>query len=673
MPNRESEQRQERIASGPTRRIPAIPAPAQLLMLGVWLVAFGGCRGDTEGSASGTEAALAALDSNHRGGTPSRARRLWAGPDFNFFASSPSPDGRFVTEIDWNTGDLAVRDLSTGQLHRLTDKGTWEQSASYAEVASFTRDGSRVLYGWFNDATGRYEMRILDFAVDPAGIPHGTGSRVVHDGSGVSVFYLYDWLSDDEILTGIYRPDQTTGLAFLSLSTGTLRVLKSFDWRDAHAALSPDGRFVAYDHPPGEDPVDRDIRVMSVNGSTDVPLVVGPGKDIVLGWLPSGGGLLFHSERSGSPSLWRIPMSNGTAAGQPVLVRDDVRNLEPLGFAGNAFYYGLAIEAPEFRTATIDRDARRLIPRPTTFEAPWGGTIVRALAWSPDGEHVAHDADMTGRPNAWILVRRADGTPVREWNFELRLQRMLLHWMPDGSGLILSARDARGRVGFFRMGLESGELELLRRLDDEGTTGRLFSVSPDGRFLYFTQIADPTATPADRAIEIVERELAAGVERAVGRVAYHDVNLGAGHWSPITPSPDGKLLAVQVPQSTGETEIRLMPVAGGAAETLLTIHPPAVSNGIIAWEPGGQSLLMLVQPHPSAEIWSTADVALWRVSRNGEIERLGEIQDYAGGARLHPDGRTLAYRAGRYRGEVWAIDAGPATIAGKSAGNGRTP
>lgn len=632
------------------------------------ILALGGtnCGGEAEGSATYQAVAMAVpAGAEH---APVELRRLWAGEDFNFFASSPSPDGRFVTEIDWTTGDLAVRDLTTGVLHRLTDKGPWDESSDYAEVARFTADGSRILYGWFNDATGRYEMRILDFAVDDAGVPYGSGSRVVHNGSGLQVFYLHDWLSEDEILTGVFRPDNTTGLAFLSIATGALRVLKSFDWSDAGAALSPDGRFVAYDQPPGTDRLDRDIHVLSVDGSMDVPLITGPGKDIVLGWVPSDGSLLFYSEQSGSPSLWRMPMSGGTPSGEPVLIRDGVRNLDPLGFAGNAFYFGVEVEAPIFRTATIDFATNQLVTGLQTFDAPWGGTNVRALAWSPDGEYVAHDVYTTGRADTWIQVRSADGTPVRDWNLELRLQRYLLSWLPEGN-LILSARDGRGRLGFFRLDLNTGELEMVRRLDENNVTGRLFAISPDGHHLYFNRVTDPDAALAERAIEIVERELATGSERTVHRVGYHNVDFSAGHSSPIAPAPDGRALAFLIPRG-GDQDVRMVPVTGGTEETLYTVRAPATIQGMIGWEPNGQSLLILIQADQSAETWSTIDVEVWRIFRDGTRERLGSIPQYAGGASLHPDGRTLAYRSGRFRGEIWAIDGLVGNIA---ATDGRMP
>src|SRR5712671_1288619 len=49
-------------------------------------------------------------------------RQVWADAIDN--EGAPSPDGRYLSFVDWSTGDLAIRDLSTGANRRLTNKGT---------------------------------------------------------------------------------------------------------------------------------------------------------------------------------------------------------------------------------------------------------------------------------------------------------------------------------------------------------------------------------------------------------------------------------------------------------------------------------------------------------------------------------------------------------------------
>ncbi|MDX1393774.1 MAG: hypothetical protein R3195_05265 [Gemmatimonadota bacterium] len=584
-----------------------------------------------------------------RGETP--FRRLWAGEGFNFFASSPSPDGQWVTEIDWTTGDLAVRHLESGELHRITDKGARKESGDYSEVAIFSPDGRRIAYSWYVDEKATYEVRIVDFAIDDRGIPRASEPRVVHAGDPVYAFWLYGWTPEDEILAGLYRPDNSTALGFLDLSTGEIRPLKSFDWADARASLSRDGETVAYDHPAGGGPDDRDIFLLASDASHETVLVEGEGRDEVLGWGPGDRSLFFLSERSGSPSIWRVPMSHGRAADDARLIREGVGRLEPLGPAGEEFYVGVEVESPRFRTARIDFEKGVLEPLPTVLDSPYRGPAV-AFDWSPDGRLVAH-AVSVGQARARLFFSSPDGNVIREWNLGLRLLRLILRWTPDGESILLSGQDDRGRAGLFRVDLDSETTQLLRRY--ELSSGRLFSISPDGGAVLYTRVADVADGSEPKRIDVVSWDLESGTEQTIRTIDTHDVHLGAGHSSHLVVSPDGEWVAYPSFSTEEEARIRFFPTAPGSAEARKPLTAPGLRE-IVGWTPDGRSLLYLTAAtSPDSGEWATEDVELWSASGD-HTRRLATIPDYAGGARLNPDGRTLAYRAGRSRGEIWALD-----------------
>lgn len=73
---------------------------------------------------------------------------------------SVSPDGRFLAFTDWRTGDLALRDLESGENRRLTDKGTWLESQQFAQFAKLSPDGRQVAYSWFTESDG-YQLRVV--------------------------------------------------------------------------------------------------------------------------------------------------------------------------------------------------------------------------------------------------------------------------------------------------------------------------------------------------------------------------------------------------------------------------------------------------------------------------------------------------------------------------------
>ena len=71
-------------------------------------------------------------------------RQVWTGPEVDTYGSV-SPDGRLISFTDWDTGDLALHDVTTGQNRRLTNKKDWD---AYAIGSAISRDGRHIAYGW---------------------------------------------------------------------------------------------------------------------------------------------------------------------------------------------------------------------------------------------------------------------------------------------------------------------------------------------------------------------------------------------------------------------------------------------------------------------------------------------------------------------------------------------
>ena len=111
--------------------------------------------------------------------------------------SDLSPDGRWLIATDWQTGDLEIRDIATGQLRRLLAKtgGFRADNQSYAELPVFSADLRRIAYQSDSGVTGRnstpFQLRVM--ANQP-----GSQSRVLLHNPEFTSFVPLNWSPDSK-------------------------------------------------------------------------------------------------------------------------------------------------------------------------------------------------------------------------------------------------------------------------------------------------------------------------------------------------------------------------------------------------------------------------------------------------------------------------------------------
>jgi len=138
-------------------------------------------------------------------------------------------------------------------------------------------------------------------------------------------------------------------IVLISVSDGAIRVVKNVgatapEWLE----LSPDGRWIAYDALQGGETGNHDIFLLSADGSREIPLVKHPADDCLLGWAPGGDWIVFSSDRTGSGDAYIVPVEDGKARGEALLVKRDFGRVSsptgivPMGFAQDGtFYYAV--------------------------------------------------------------------------------------------------------------------------------------------------------------------------------------------------------------------------------------------------------------------------------------------------------------------------------------------
>lgn len=578
-----------------------------------------------------------ALASASLGGTavPSAKgdRAVWTGSKVDFFGRV-SPDGRFISYVDWNDGRLMLRDVVNNVDRALTP--AYPNYSQQVEWSAISKDGKQIVYDWLLE--GRTEVRI-------ASIP-ATGFV---EPRRLSTDYLtnFDWSSDGKWIAGVRPvPDDTTQIGLISVADGSFRSLKSVD-RSVSATgrirtslrISPDGKYVAYDRPATQTSQQRDIFVLDIDSGRDIPVVVSDSNDAVMAWSPDGSWLLFSSDRTGPVGLWGLAFANGKPQGAPELLKPDIGPGFSLGLtASGALYSFKSIDTRDIAIAAIDLEAGTPLAAPVTFRQ---GFIDGAgnPRWSPDGQYLAYPVTCN---HGCLAIRSVATGQVRRVATNL-INARATYWSPDGRSLLNVGTDVSGRQGLFKVDVASGEATAV--ILTRGLTP-FAAWSADGKKVYF-----------NRRGVFVERDLASGAERDVFQ--EDGIRLGV-------LSPDGQYLAIsRANESTRTASLVLVPVGGGQPREIFRTTPPERVFFGGAWTRDGSAFIIQKHTGSQWELWMVPviggglprrlaiDPMKWR---EGTGDGGALVQTGDSGFALSPDGRSIAMMVGRTGSEVWALE-----------------
>jgi len=617
------QQRREEVAAW-RRPVPAL-AFAAVLMLSLLLVA---------------DAPYSTYAAQQVPGSSGMAsRRVWTpSPDADPSSGAISPDGRLVY-TDWETGDLAVHDFVSGRDRRLTNsQGTWDDpSKESAAGSTISRNGKQVAYSWDN-VKGGNELRVT--SLEGTGLPQ---SRLLFANEDVRYVAPYDWSPDGNwIAVQLERQDRTGQMGLISVRDGgSLSVLKSAEWQGAHELFfSPDGKYLGFDAPVGESANDqRDVFLLAVDGSREVPAVVGSSNDTMMGWSPDGKYLLFASDRGATVGLWAVPIADGRPQGTPELMKPEISRFSLGVSASGSLYSRVIVGGRDIQVATADFETGQLVSRPVNPAKSFMG-FNQGPDWSPDGKYLSYVSNRNwGGTNRVIAIWSAETGQVRE------IQPTLNYfggprWAPDGRSFIAQGEDLKNRDGAYRIDAQTGEATPIA-MSETGLRLQEPIWSPDGKRLYYRKnlVTDDYS--------FVERDLATGNEREIIRKRYNPFALNL--------SPDGRFIATTYnDRSTKSSVVLLIPVFGGEPRELLRVSQPQELMQTAAWMPDGRAVIVDKVLNDSG-----TEREFWLVPITGGQHRKIDVGTTTGlgpMVRVHPDGRQIAFVAGENKQEVWVLE-----------------
>jgi Tol biopolymer transport system component len=572
-----------------------------------------------------------------------KLRQVWSGSGVDTMGAV-SPDGRYLSYVDWETGDLALRDLAAGTNRRLTDKGPWDKSPEFAMYSKWSRDGSRIAYQWYGK-DDILELRVYDTR-------DSSVRTIVRDKTSQDWAQAFDWSPDGatvlvafwEAATPTQRDLGRVGL--VSLKDASVRMLKGhFETLSVYNfgggfSFSPDGRSVVYNAPRSyEESGNDDVFLISLDDGTEERLVEHPGFDKVVGWTPDGRGLLFTSDRTGSQDLYLLPVSNGKPQGSPRLVKAGLGTITPLGITPRGdLYYGLGGGGTDIYVADVGgRAADGQVPV-KKLALPFQGRNMFP-DFAPDGDRIAFLSAPSGRGEILGVVSLKTGR-VRE--LRLGLPRLLFpRWIPpDGRSLSVQGYDKNDLSVIYRVDIPTGEVSPIVSLD-KGWHLYGFPVwAPDGQRVYYS--------------------CGAGTEKSRWLCVY-DLKTGRSERlvdSPLEPhaimiSPDGKWLGLI--NERGRRSLRIIPASGGEPRE---IHGFEHASGAVitpAWSADGRSIYVPKLRDAEKNVWD-----LYRVPVDGgDVEKIDLGLVRVSYLSVSPGGREIAFQslgAGPQPSEVWVME-----------------
>ena len=623
------------------------------LMLSVGLTACGAQDGD----ATFSEIALPTFSTDRVAQeAPVEARRLLSGGDgWGFESMSPSPDGRYLIDIFWGDwgGDLEIVDLEAGE-HRLvtperkSPEPDFQYKYDFPYNSVFSPDGGRIAYSWANHSSlWQYDYEVRSIGVD------GSDVKVHFRFDGEGSPEVADWSRDGRyLLVNTYPEEEDAHIAIIDVSTNEYRVLKTVEVerRLGSSFFSPDGRFVAFDLRPDPSSPERDIFLVSTDGSHETALIQTPDQERLLGWLPDGSGILFHRTAEDSRAVWKLPMRAGRPAAPPELVKDDVWQMSGIGFSDDAYFYGVTVSRPGVHTASFDLETGRLL-EPFTPLSEASGPQNGNPAWSPDGTRIAY-AERGEDGVSHIIVRSVTGELLQDLPVALDVRVPSRNSAWTAHGFLTRGTDRDGRNGFHLISLETGDVRYMAALSpDRRPTSH--TVSEDGSRIF--GVSQRNEGP------IIEYEIATGTERPLdGLDAYAQVRFSGRDDRRASVSPDGdKIVSVAEGLWGGDIEI----FTRSSGETRVIQGFSAVNDFGFTWSPDSRYVFFEGSQDPAPNGWpewcsfgGSSRCHLLQISvADGSVRDLSTLPQGVKDIRVSPDGRHIALYTGKLRQEIWRM------------------
>lgn len=562
-------------------------------------------------------------------------RKILAGPAFDILGEV-SPNSKYICFTDWDSGDIAVRDLAAEKNRRLSNKGSWMKSSDFALFSIWSPDSKKVACNWYNHKDNIFDLRIYGLEDSEA--------HILYNQAEYS--HPLDWSSDGkQILTYFTGDNEKIFLGLLSIKDASMQTIKSLgEFYPSDAFFSPDADYIVYDLPVKKDNQNRDIFIITSDGSHEVAFVKNPADDALLGWTPDGKYILFSSDRTGELDLWATQIANGRPQGKPVLIKKDIGQIWSLGFTKTGgMYYGFDPSMIDVYTASVNMKKGILISPVEKASTSFAGSNT-SPAWSPDGKYLAYVSKRQRGPERMgskvLCIKNLKSGKVTAFIPELKNFGRIMYWFPDGRSVIVTGSDKEGSPGLFTINTTTGET-ITQFKKDNGMPVPGFVLAPDGKIIYHKK-------------NVGQKNISQIFKYNLSTKQQKEIHSDSSIYNLII-SPDGKSLAYcSNDKPFKEIVLKILPTKGGEPREIMRIkEPETVFFQSPAWSSDG---LYIIFGKGSSSM-QDQKIDLCRVSVDGGTpQKLGISMDRIRHVRIHPDGKQIAFFAGLIQAEIWVME-----------------
>jgi Tol biopolymer transport system component len=557
---------------------------------------------------------------------------------------SPSPDGRYISFIDWNSGgNVCILDLETNERRCLTDFQDPNEEAYYS---CWSPDGKQIAYFWWVYDKDQYNLSIVD--VEKA------ESRVLFKSDKYGWIELGNWSLDGKYIFAIIslREEPKSEILRVSTADGSIKLLKKFEisFTGGKPYISPDDRMLAYDLPNKDDSGNSDIYLLDLENGQEGALIRHPSHDYILGWTPDGNHILFATDRSGTVDAMIIAVEDGKQSGQPKTVLQNIGPIVPMGFTKDgSFYYGQWPGASNVYSAEINFDEGKLMKKPTLFIQRFEGRNY-SPDYSSDGKFLVYISERgvlnKGNSGRVLCIRNLDTDEEIVVNPDPQMSGSMsdLQWSPDNHSILLTGANQEGYSRIYSYDIQLSKfLPLVTESNDDSSHEYAYPLwSKDGASVYYLNMSRYSTSS-----RIMVRNIATGVDKELYNYTSDDF---MDRLFNISLSPDGKWLAAI---NRGENRVvRLISTNDGTTRDLYKFKSPGGFPFSQIWSSEGKYIIF---PYKSEESgWNLMRVAF----DDGEKQIIEMNIKGIGSPSLHPDGRHLSFSSAGYsfpENNIWEM------------------